>query len=182
MYFRISAPLSSHLAALGIATLLLPALNTISFAADDKEKAKAVTEDNGKNFDAEGSPTFKLQDDGTVDWYTFSGFRRFNADCHVCHGPDGVGSSYAPALAESMKVLDYPSFLSIVAEGRKNLGAGKENVMPGFGENKNVYCYMDDLYVYLRARAVGDLPRGRPAKKAEKTAAYKEAEASCMGG
>ena len=58
MYFRISAPLSSHLAALGIATLLLPALNTISFAADDKEKAKAVTEDNGKNFDAEGSPTF----------------------------------------------------------------------------------------------------------------------------
>ena len=140
------------------------------------------TEEDGKNLDAEGNPTFKIQEDGTVDWYTFSGFRRFNSDCHVCHGPDGVGSSYAPALADSMKVLDYSEFLSIVAEGRKNLGAGKENVMPGFGENKNVYCYMDDLYIYLRARAVGDLPRGRPAKKAEKTAAYKEAEASCMGG
>ena len=151
-------------------------------AADDKTKAAAVSEESGKNLDAEGNPTFKIQEDGTVDWYTFSGFRRFNSDCHVCHGPDGVGSSYAPALADSMKVLDYPEFLSIVAEGRKNLGAGKENVMPGFGENKNVYCYMDDLYIYLRARAVGDLPRGRPAKKAEKSAAYKEAEASCMGG
>jgi len=27
--------------------------------------------------------------------------------------------------------------------------AGKENVMPAFGDNKNVYCYLDDLYVYL---------------------------------
>ena len=174
MFFRITL--------LPLAAFLLLAHAPAAGAADDKTKAAAVSEDGGKNLDAEGNPTFKLQEDGTVDWYTFSGFRRFNADCHVCHGPDGVGSSYAPALAESMKVLDYSEFLSIVAEGRKNLGAGKENVMPGFGENKNVYCYMDDLYIYLRARAVGDLPRGRPAKKAEKTAAYKEAEASCMGG
>lgn len=167
---------------LPLAAFLLIAHAPGAGAVDDKAKAAAVSEENGKNLDAEGNPTFKIQEDGTVDWYTFSGFRRFNSDCHVCHGPDGVGSSYAPALADSMKVLDYPEFLSIVAEGRKNLGAGKENVMPGFGENKNVYCYMDDLYIYLRARAVGDLPRGRPAKKAEKTAAYKEAEASCMGG
>ena len=167
---------------LPLAAFLLFAQAPAAGAADDKTKAAAVSEENGKNLDADGTPTFKIQEDGTVDWYTFSGFRRFNADCHVCHGPDGVGSSYAPALADSMKVLDYSEFLSIVAEGRKNLGAGKENVMPGFGENKNIYCYMDDLYVYLRARAVGDLPRGRPAKKAEKTAAYKEAEASCMGG
>ena len=54
--------------------------------------------------------------------------------------------------------------------------------MPAFGDNKNVYCYLDDLYVYLRARAVGDLPRGRPAKKADKPQAAKDAEASCMGG
>ena len=167
---------------LPLATFLLFAHAPAARAADDKTKAAAVSEKNGKNLDAEGNPTFKIQEDGTVDWYTFSGFRRFNSDCHVCHGPDGVGSSYAPSLAESMKVLDYSEFLSIVAEGRKNLGAGKENVMPGFGDNKNIYCYMDDLYIYLRARAVGDLPRGRPAKKAEKTAAYKEAEASCMGG
>ncbi|WP_371833430.1 c-type cytochrome, methanol metabolism-related [Ferirhizobium litorale] len=150
-------------------------------AADNKEKAAAVSEEDGKYFDADGNPTFKIEN-GTVDWYTFSGYRRYHSDCHVCHGPDGVGSSYAPPLIESMQSLDYGSFLSIVAEGRKNLGAGKENVMPAFGDNKNVYCYLDDIYIYLRARAVGAAPRGRPPRKADKPEAAKAYEASCMGG
>lgn len=150
--------------------------------ADDMQTAAAVTEEDGKHFDADGTPTFKIEADGTVDWYTFSGYRRYHADCHVCHGPDGVGSSYAPALATTMKDMDYGTFLSIVAEGRQNLGAGKENVMPGFGDNKNVYCYMDDIYIYLRARAVGAAPRGRPPKKADKPEPAKEAEAACMEG
>ena len=145
-----------------------------ALAQDTKEKAAAVTDEDGKYFDADGNPTFKIQADGTVDWYTFSGYRRYHSDCHTCHGPDGVGSSYAPALADSLKNMDYPTFLSIVAEGRKNVGGGKENVMPAFGENKNVYCYMDDLYVYLRARAVGasraaGLPRRRTNPKPRKT-------------
>lgn len=164
-----------------LALLLLPVAGS-AHAADDMEKAAAVSEEDGKHFDAEGNPTFKIEADGTVDWYTFSGYRRYHADCHVCHGPDGVGSSYAPALAESMKNIDYGTFLSIVAEGRQNLGAGKESVMPAFGDNKNIYCYMDDLYVYLRARAVGAAPRGRPPKKADKPQQAKDDEASCMGG
>jgi methanol metabolism-related c-type cytochrome len=165
-----------------LALLLLALVGSNSVQAEDsKEKAAAVKEEDGKYFDADGNPTFKIQDDGTVDWYTFSGYRRYHSDCHVCHGPDGVGSSYAPALAASMKTMDYGTFLQIVAEGRKNMTGGKENVMPSFGNNKNVYCYMDDLYVYLRARAVGDLPRGRPAKKADKPQSAKDAEASCMG-
>jgi mono/diheme cytochrome c family protein len=86
-----------------------------AFADDDKEKAAAATEEDGKFLDKEGNPTFKIQADGTVDWYTFSGYRRYHSDCHVCHGPDGVGSSYAPALADSLKRLDYAGFLSIVA-------------------------------------------------------------------
>lgn len=154
----------------------------MALAEDDAQKAAAVTEEDGKWFDADGNPTFKIQDDGTVDWYTFSGYRRYHSDCHVCHGPDGVGSSYAPALATSLKTMDYGTFLSIVAEGRKNTAAGKENVMPAFGDNKNVYCYMDDLYIYLRARAVDAAPRGRPPKKAEKPQSAKDHEASCMGG
>jgi methanol metabolism-related c-type cytochrome len=153
-----------------------------ALAQDTKEKAAAITDEGGKYFDADGTPTYKIQADGTVDWYTFSGYRRYHSDCHVCHGPDGVGSSYAPALANSLKTMDYPTFLSIVAEGRKSVGGGKENVMPAFGENKNVYCYMDDLYVYLRARAVGNIPRGRPPKKEDKAQAAKDYEASCMGG
>jgi methanol metabolism-related c-type cytochrome len=156
--------------------------SNIAAAEDDQRKAAAVTEEDGKWYDADGNPTFRIQDDGTVDWYTFSGYRRYHSDCHVCHGPDGVGSSYAPALAGSMKNMDYGTFLSIVAEGRKNMTAGKENVMPAFGDNKNVYCYLDDIYIYLRARAVGAAPRGRPPKKAEKPQAAKEHEASCMGG
>jgi methanol metabolism-related c-type cytochrome len=171
-----------HNVASSLAVALLVLTGSVSAQAEDtKEKAAAVKEENGKNFDADGNPTFKIEQDGKVDWYTFSGYRRYHADCHVCHGPDGMGSSYAPALAASLKNMDYGTFLSIVAEGRKNTGAGKENVMPAFGNNKNVYCYMDDLYVYLRARAVGDLPRGRPTKKGDKPKAAKDAEASCMG-
>lgn len=164
-----------------IVTALLVA-SSIALADDDKQKAAAVSNEDGKYFDADGIPTFKLEADGTVDWYTFSGYRRYHSDCHVCHGPDGVGSSYAPALATSLKTMDYGTFISIVAEGRKNVGGGKENVMPAFGENKNVYCYMDDLYVYLRARAVDGIPRGRPPKKAEKPQGAKDHEASCMEG
>lgn len=166
--------------ALVLALAALPA-SAQSFS-DSKEKAAVDREEDGKYYDADGYPTFKIEDDGTVDWLTFSGYRRYHADCHVCHGPDGVGSSYAPALARTMKTTDYATFLSIVAEGRKNLGAGKENVMPAFGDNKNVYCYMDDLYVYLRARAVGDMPRGRPPKREDKTDAATEAERACMEG
>ncbi|RWM17435.1 MAG: c-type cytochrome, methanol metabolism-related [Mesorhizobium sp.] len=165
-----------------LALALLPlASSSLAQAQDSAEKAKAVTEEGGKNFDAEGNPTYKIEN-GTVDWYTFSGYRRYHSDCHVCHGPDGTGSSYAPALVNSLKTMDYATFISIVAEGRKNVGGGKENVMPAFGDNKNVYCYMDDLYVYLRARADGAAPRGRPPKKADKPQAAKDAEASCMGG
>jgi len=166
--------------ALSALTLCLLPATTVALA-DDAEKAKAVSEQDGKYFDADGNPTYKIQPDGTVDWYTFSGYRRFNSDCYVCHGPDGVGSSYAPALVDSLKNMDYSTFLSIVAEGRKNLSAGNEKVMPAFGDNKNVYCYMDDLYVYLRARAVGGLPRERPQKHEPKPEAAKTYENQCMG-
>jgi methanol metabolism-related c-type cytochrome len=166
-----------------LALALLPlAGSSPALAQDSREKAAAVKQEDGKWFDADGNPTFKIDEDGTVDWYLFSGYRRYHSDCHVCHGPDGVGSSYAPGLMESLKSIDYPTFLSIVAEGRKNVSSGKESVMPAFGDNKNVYCYLDDLYIYLRARAVGAAPRGRPPKKADKPQAAKDYEASCMSG
>lgn len=181
MMKEVGMDVRNGLSALALLVVFL-AGSTTAFAEDDQKKAAAVTEEDGKWFDADGNPTFKIQDDGTVDWYTFSGYRRYHSDCHVCHGPDGVGSSYAPALADTMKAMDYGAFLSIVAEGRQNLSAGKENVMPAFGDNKNVYCYLDDIYVYLRARAVGAAPRGRPPKKADKPQGAKDYEASCMGG
>jgi methanol metabolism-related c-type cytochrome len=140
-----------------------------------------ASEDAGKHFDEDGDPTFSIAEDGTVDWYTYSGFRRYHSECHVCHGPDGLGSSYAPNLVESVKRLTYAEFLEVVASGRVNVAAGKENVMPAFGTNLNVMCYVDDIYIYLRARAQGDLPRARPPKRADKPEAAVEAEQACMG-
>ncbi|MGH7003177.1 MAG: hypothetical protein ACREIP_04445, partial [Alphaproteobacteria bacterium] len=43
--------------------------------ADDKAAAAVASDDNGKYADAEGNPTFKIKEDGTVDWYTYSGYR-----------------------------------------------------------------------------------------------------------
>lgn len=164
-----------------LALALLPVTSSLPARADDSaEKAKAVKDEGGKYYDADGTPTYKIEN-GTVDWYTFSGYRRYHSDCHVCHGQDGTGSSYAPALVNSLKTMDYGTFLSTVAEGRKDVGGGKENVMPAFGDNKNVYCYLDDIYIYLRARADGAAPRGRPPKHEDKPQAAKDYEASCMG-
>ena len=138
-------------------------------------------EDEGKFFTEDDIPTYKIADDGTVDWYTFSGFRRYHAECHVCHGPDGEGSTYAPALKASAVDMDYYDFVDIVINGRKNVGNDANQVMPSFGLNKNVTCYMDDIYVYLKARGTEALPRGRPAKKLKKPASFVEAENECHG-
>ena len=137
----------------------------------------AVKSDNGKYLDKEDNPTFKVAPDGTVDWYTYSGYRRYHSECHVCHGPDGMGSTYAPALTDSLKTMSYGDFMGVVASGRQN----GNSVMPALGDNPNVACYMDDLYVYLRARANDAVGRVRPGKKEDKPDAYTQAENSCMG-
>jgi len=162
------------------AAAMLIMAGAVAFA-DGSGDPTAVKSEDGKYFDKEGNPTFKVAADGTVDWYTYSGYRRYHSECHVCHGPDGMGSSYAPALKESLKTMNYTDFLSIVANGRKNVNTAQENVMPAFGDNPNVSCYMDDLYVYLRARANDAVGRIRPPKHEDKSKAYAEAEKSCMG-
>jgi methanol metabolism-related c-type cytochrome len=136
-----------------------------------------VENQDGKYFDDDGDPTFNIAADGTVDWYAFSGYRRYHAECHVCHGPDGEGSTYAPGLKESLQRISYTDFVDVVTNGRQHGNL----VMPAFGTNMNVMCYIDDIYVYLRARSHEAVARGRPAKKADKPEAAREAEASCMG-
>jgi len=149
--------------------------------ADGSGNPAAVKEQDGKFFDAQGTPTFKIQPDGTVDWYTYSGFVRYNSECLRCHGPDGAGSSYAPALVDSLKTLSYANFLGIVAGGKRDVNAAQDLVMPSFGTDKNVMCVVDDIFVYLRARANGALGRGRPEKHQDKPAAAKKWEDSCFG-
>jgi methanol metabolism-related c-type cytochrome len=149
--------------------------------ADPPGDPTAITNEQGMWRDKIGDPTFKIGADGTVDWYTYSGFRRYHSECHVCHGPDGEGSSYAPALADSLKTIGYAEFFGIVTGGKQDLSAGQEKVMPAFGDNKNVTCYLNDIYVYLRARSQDAIPRGRPPKHDDKPPEFEQAETKCMG-
>jgi methanol metabolism-related c-type cytochrome len=158
------------------------ALGIMPVIADGSGDPKAVKNEDGKYYDKDGTPTFKVQGDGTVDWFTYSGFRRYHSDCHVCHGPDGEGSTYAPALKDSLNKISYADFLAVVASGRKNVNTASDNVMPAFGTNPNVMCYLDDTFIYLRARANDAVPRGRPAKHEDKPKAVEDAESRCLGG
>lgn len=96
--------------------------------------------------------------EGKVDARTYNGYRRYNASCNHCHGPDGAGSTFASSLIE--KLPDVEEFRRIVSEGQSS-AAG---VMKGFADDPNIAPYIDDIYAYLRARHDGRLGRGRPMK------------------
>lgn len=156
-------------------------LSLAGAAALAQEADVAVASNDGvRYFNAEDIPTFNINADGAIDWPTFSGYRRYHAECHVCHGPDGEGSTYAPALKDSVMRMDYYDFTAVVASGRQVVNAADNQVMPAFGTNPNVMCYLDDIWTYLRARGADAVPRGRPAKREDKTEAYAEAEKACM--
>jgi methanol metabolism-related c-type cytochrome len=164
---------------LGFALALATPL--VAFADMPGDPGPVKQDEQGMWTDKNGDPTYKVEADGTVDWNTFSGFRRYNAACIVCHGPDGAGSTYAPALANSVKTMSYAEFFGTVVGGRKDLGNGNDLVMPAFADNKNVMCYLNDIYVYLRARSTGAVGRGRPDKHAPKPPGFAAAEDKCMG-
>ncbi|MCT7377893.1 c-type cytochrome [Chelativorans salis] len=96
--------------------------------------------------------------DGKADARTYNGFRRYHAGCSHCHGPDGVGSTFASSLVD--RPLDIETFRRVVREGQSN-GA---SVMKGFADDPNFAPYVDDIYAYLQARADGALGRGRPGR------------------
>jgi len=161
------------------AVLALALTGTVSLAGSP-EDSKAVRSEDGKYYDKNDNPTYNVQPDGTVDWYTYSGFRQYHSECHVCHGPDAMGSTYAPALKDSLKTMDYAKFMEIVVNGKQEVNTAQQKVMPAFGTNKNVMCHLDDIYIYLRARADDAIPRGRPQKKEAKSAAAGKSVDDCM--
>ena len=163
-------------------SLLMILAAPLSVRAEPPGDPAVAKNDDGKYRDKNGDPTFKVGADGSVDWYTYSGFRRYHSECHVCHGPDGEGSTYAPALKTSLKTIGYAEFFGTVVSGKQDLSAGNEKVMPTFAENKNVMCYLDDIYVYLRARSNEAIPRGRPANHEDKPASFDATQDKCMGG
>ncbi len=140
-----------------------------------RQEESAVREIDGKYYDRDGIPTYKLHRDGAVDWYTFSGYQQFTTTCLVCHGPDATGSTFAPVLTKSLKKLSYSDFVAIVTTGRKH------NAMPSFRENKTVMCHLDNIYIYLRARAGHAVEPGKPERHEPKPAAAAKFEDDCFG-
>lgn len=166
------------------------ATTTVSAEATKTEDGATVA-GKGAEFDADagkwylesGDPTYHVKEDGTLDFLTYRGFQRYHSECHVCHGPEGVGSTYAPALTDSLKTMSYSDFVGVVASGRTvHLPGGGESVMPALGDNKNVMCYLDGIYAYLKARSDGVVPRGRPAGKEAKPEGLGKTEDSCFNG
>ncbi|WP_034884374.1 mono/diheme cytochrome c family protein (plasmid) [Ensifer sp. WSM1721] len=95
--------------------------------------------------------------DGKADARTYNGYRRYHGGCSHCHGPDGVGSTFASSLVD--RPLDIETFRRIVRDGQSSSGS---SVMKGFATDPNFAPYIDDIYAYLQARADGALGRGRP--------------------
>lgn len=91
-----------------------------------------------------------------TDARIYNGYRRYHAGCNHCHGPDGMGSTVAPPLISRLPLIE--DFRRVVREGASD----GSSVMKGFGGDPNVAPYIDDIYVYLRARASGALGRGHP--------------------
>jgi methanol metabolism-related c-type cytochrome len=166
--------------AAAVAVVLALPINQGYAISDGSGDPAPVKSDDGKWSDKDGNPTFKVASDGTVDWYTYEGFIRYSSECLRCHGPDGMGSTYAPALTDSMKNVSFSDFYAIVAGGKKDVSASQELVMPANGENKNVMCFVDAIFVYLRARGDDAVGRGRPEKHAPKPASFTKAEDACM--
>ena len=91
-----------------------------------------------------GEDKFSRIVDGKVDAHTYNRYRRYHAGCSHCHGQDGLGSTFAPSLIGSLPRAE--SFRRIVRDGQRNGVA----VMNGFGDDPNVFPYIDDIYAYRR--------------------------------
>lgn len=137
--------------------------------------------EDGRYRNKDGDPQPVATKDYMVDWGTWNGFRRYHDACHVCHGPNALGSTFAPALADSLKTMDYATFVGIVSGGKREDRGGTMFVMPSFGEDKNIMCYLDDIYTYIKARSLGVMPPGRPNGREDISDEAKKAADECTG-
>ena len=89
----------------------------------------------------------------------YEGWRQYSAHCARCHGQDVVGNPVAADLLKSTRaggpVAQSAAFVAVVKEGRPKGG------MPGFAKQ------IDDaqaaaIYAYVKGRADGKIPAGRP--------------------
>jgi hypothetical protein len=81
--------------------------------------------------------------------------------------------------------MDYETFFGTVVGGRVREVSGTTYVMPAFGEDRNIMCYLDDIYTYVKARSNNSvdskegLPAGRPSGREDISPEAKKAAADC---
>ena len=115
---------------LGLFVMVCTGVMVTSAEAELPGEPAVASSQVGESRDKNGDPTFNIAPDGTVDWYSYEGYVRYTANCMQCHGPDGLGSSLAPSLADALKRIDYSTFVSTVANGKKDVSAAQDLVMP----------------------------------------------------
>jgi mono/diheme cytochrome c family protein len=112
--------------------------------------------------DAPAAKPYVVKDGNKVDMATYKGYLYYGDQCMRCHGPDGMGSSYAPNLTQSLKVMSKEQVENTIINGRKDVNTASQKVMPAFGNNEDVVENIDNIYAYLLARSDGVLERGHP--------------------
>lgn len=98
-------------------------------------------------------------EDGKVDPNTYQGYLVYTRSCMACHGPDGLGSSFAPSLIVMAERRGWADFAGTIATGRDVMPG---QVMPSFADDPYVMGNIPNIFSYMRARGEGGLGRGRP--------------------
>ena len=105
--------------------------------------------------------------DGKVDKLTYRGYLYYGDACLRCHGPDGLGSSYAPSLVDSLKSMSKEKFEETVINGKQEVNTANDRVMPALGTNEDVVDNLENIYAYLKGRSDGAIGRGHPERIGE---------------
>jgi mono/diheme cytochrome c family protein len=97
----------------------------------------------------------------TVGPVVYQGWKEFALYCARCHGDFGVGTTFAPALIESVKptgtIPTKELFIQTVCAGRPEKG------MPAWCVLGLDIDAMQTIYAYLTERSIGKVGIGRPA-------------------
>jgi mono/diheme cytochrome c family protein len=93
---------------------------------------------------------------------TYAGWRTYKIECQQCHGGGAMGSTFAPNLMVRLNEagVDYGRFLYVMDNGYR----GPTGMMPSLAKNPRVQKNKEAIFAYLKARANGVIPIGRPPK------------------
>ncbi len=114
---------------------------------------------NGATVQAEGAPAAQAakaapaQSDTYKDVY--NGWKWWHVYCYRCHGTNAMGATTAPDLLDPNVKFTRATFMNIVKNGSPDLTMQAWNDLL---DDKQI----DQIYVYVRARADNVLRPGRP--------------------